>query len=173
MVQEPVEDCGGDDRIGEHHAPFGNAAVRRDQHGAGFVAPADQLEEQVRRVGLQRQVAELVDDQQLRLRQRQQFLVQRRSPCALARPATSVVAVVNCTVYPARIASRPSAIDKCVLPTPGGPSSSTFSPLAIQRDAARSRICFGSIDGCASKSKPASSFTAGKCASFSAISMRR
>ena len=56
--------------------PFGNAAVRRDQHGAGFVAPADQLEEQVRRVGLERQVAELVDDQQLRLRQRQQFLVQ-------------------------------------------------------------------------------------------------
>jgi transposase-like protein len=74
---------------------------------------------------------------------------------ALASPASSVVAVVNCTVYPARIASRPSAIDKCVLPTPGGPRSSTFSPLAIQRDAARSRICFGSIDGWASKSKPA------------------
>jgi hypothetical protein len=31
-------------------------------------APADQLEEQVRRVGLQRQVAEFVDDQQLWLR---------------------------------------------------------------------------------------------------------
>jgi hypothetical protein len=36
--------------------------------------------------------------------------------------------------------------------------------LSIQRDAARSRICFGSIEGCASKSKPESSLTAGKCA---------
>ena len=56
MVQEPVEDRGGDHRIGEHCAPFGNAAVRRNQHGASFVAAADQLEEQMRRVGLQRQV---------------------------------------------------------------------------------------------------------------------
>jgi hypothetical protein len=51
-------------------APFGNAAARRDQHGAGFAAAADQLEEQMRRVGLQRQVAKFVDDQQLSLRQR-------------------------------------------------------------------------------------------------------
>lgn len=63
VVQEPVEDRGGDHRIGEHGAPFSNAAVRRDQHGAGFVAPADQLEEQVRRVRFQRQVAEFIDDQ--------------------------------------------------------------------------------------------------------------
>lgn len=51
-----------------------------------------------------------------------------RNACAVRislsiKPATNVVAVVNCTVYPARIASRPSAIDKCVLPTPGGPAS--------------------------------------------------
>ncbi len=62
---------------------------------------------------------------------------------------------------------------RCVLPTPGGPSSSRFSPLAIQRPWARSRICLGSTDGCASKSKPARSFTTGKWASFSAMSMRR
>src|SRR6188474_501626 len=37
----------------------------------------------------------------------------------------------------------------------------------------QSCICLGSIDGCASKSNPASSFTTGKCASFSPISMRR
>ena len=76
VVQEPVEDRGRDHWVGEHGAPFGKAAVRRDQHGAGFVAPADQLEEQVRRVRLQRRVAELVHDQQFWLRQRQEFLVQ-------------------------------------------------------------------------------------------------
>jgi hypothetical protein len=41
--------------------------------------------------------------------------------------------------------------------------------LAIQRDAARSRTCLGSIEGCASKSKPASSFRAGKWASQSHV----
>lgn len=76
VVQEAVEDSGGDHRIGEHRAPFGNAAVGSDQHGAGFVAPADELEEQVGGVGFQRQVTELVDDQQFGLRRRQQFLVQ-------------------------------------------------------------------------------------------------
>ena len=37
VVQEPVEDRSGDHRIGKHGPPFGNAAVRRDQHGAGSV----------------------------------------------------------------------------------------------------------------------------------------
>src|SRR3984957_4802105 len=76
VVQEPVEDCGRDDRIGEYDAPFSKAAVRGDHHGAGFVGAAERLEKQASRVWLQRQVAELVDDQQLRLRERQQFLVQ-------------------------------------------------------------------------------------------------
>jgi hypothetical protein len=40
VVQEWVEDCGRDDRIGEYDAPFSNAAVRSDQHGARFVAIA-------------------------------------------------------------------------------------------------------------------------------------
>lgn len=89
VVQEPVEDRSGDNRIGQHGAPWGNAAVRRDQHGAGFVAAADQLEEQMRRVGLQRQVAEFVDDQQLWLASASSFSSGRRSPCALVRPATT------------------------------------------------------------------------------------
>jgi len=51
VVQEPVEDRGGYHGIGKHGAPFGNAAVRRDQHGAGFVTATDQPEEQMRSVG--------------------------------------------------------------------------------------------------------------------------
>src|SRR5581483_2702814 len=43
---------------------------------AGLVAPAHQLEEQMRSVRLQRQVAKLVDDQQLRLREAEQLLVE-------------------------------------------------------------------------------------------------
>src|SRR4029077_5896462 len=64
----------------------------------------------------------------------------RSCACPLAKLATSAMAVTNRTEWPAVMASRPSAIAKCVLPTPGGPSSSTFSPLATQRAAARSRL---------------------------------
>src|SRR6516162_6169538 len=72
----------------------------------------------------------------------------------LASCATTVVAARNCTECPATIASRPSATARCVLPTSGGPSSSTFSPLAIQRAPASSRTCLESMEGCAAKSKP-------------------
>ena len=69
-----------------------------------------------------RGLAEFVDDERLWpwLRQGEDLSSRRRSPCTLARPATCIGAVVNCTVYPARIASRPRAIDECVLPTPAG-----------------------------------------------------
>jgi hypothetical protein len=46
----------------------------------------------------------------------------RPSLWPLASCATTVVAATNCTEYPARIASRPSATARWVLPTPGGPS---------------------------------------------------
>lgn len=76
-------------------------------------------------------------------------VLDKPAPQGFARWTGPLLAEALGAVYPAGIASRPSAIDKYVLPTPGGPSSSTLSPLAIHRDAARSRICFGSIDGCA------------------------
>ena len=47
MVQEPVEQRSGDNGITEHLSPFGEAAVRGEDHGALLVAGVDQLEEQV------------------------------------------------------------------------------------------------------------------------------
>jgi hypothetical protein len=60
VVQEPVKDGGGDDGVAEHRAPLADRAVAGDQQAAALVAARDQLEEQVRGVGLERQVAELV-----------------------------------------------------------------------------------------------------------------
>src|SRR5215472_2242142 len=45
------------------HSP--DRAVAGDQQRAALVAPRHQLEEQMRGVGLERQIAELVDNQQL------------------------------------------------------------------------------------------------------------
>ena len=47
--------------------------------------------------------------------------------CASASSATHSVAVRNSTRWPARQARIPSAIARCVLPVPGGPSRTTFS----------------------------------------------
>jgi superfamily II DNA or RNA helicase len=67
VVQQPIEDRRGDHLIAKHLAPLHDGAVGGDQHAAALVAAGDQLEEQVRRVRLQRQVAQLINDQQPRL----------------------------------------------------------------------------------------------------------
>ena len=46
--------------------PVADRLVRRQQDGAGLVAAADQLEEEMGGIDLERQIAKLVDDQQLR-----------------------------------------------------------------------------------------------------------
>ena len=47
VVQEAIEERGGDDGIAEDLAPFGEAAVRGQDHGAFLVAGVDELEEEV------------------------------------------------------------------------------------------------------------------------------
>ena len=50
--------------IAEHLAPFGEAAVGGEDHGALLVSGIDELEEQIAAAGRDRQVSDLVDDQQ-------------------------------------------------------------------------------------------------------------
>jgi hypothetical protein len=64
VVEQPVEQGGGDNRIAEDVAPFGKAAVGGEDHRAFFVARVDELEEQIAAAGRDRQVADLVDDEQ-------------------------------------------------------------------------------------------------------------
>ena len=64
VVQQPIEDRRGDHLITKHLPPLHDRTVGGDQHAAALVAAGDQLEKQVRRVWLQRQVAQLINDQQ-------------------------------------------------------------------------------------------------------------
>ncbi len=64
MVQQPVQQRGGDNRIAEDFAPLGKAAIGREDHGALFVAGVDELEEQVGAARRDREITDLVDDQQ-------------------------------------------------------------------------------------------------------------
>ena len=60
-MDQPVDHRGGDDVVGEGLAPASEGQVRGDQDRALFVAGGDELEEQVRRVLVERDVADLVD----------------------------------------------------------------------------------------------------------------
>ncbi len=64
VVQESIEQSGGDHGIAEYLAPFGKAAIGREDHGAAFVSGIDELEEQIAAAGDDRQVPDLIDDQQ-------------------------------------------------------------------------------------------------------------
>ena len=67
VVEQSIEDGGRDDGIAKDRAPFSHGPVGGHEHGAALIAAADELEEQMRGVGLERQIAELVDNQQFRL----------------------------------------------------------------------------------------------------------
>ena len=64
MMEQSVEQRGGDDGIAEDLAPFGKAAVGGEDHRAFLVARVDELEEQVAAAVGDRQVADLVDDEE-------------------------------------------------------------------------------------------------------------
>src|SRR5579859_5612614 len=64
MMEETVEERRGDDGVAEDLAPFGEAAVGGENDGAALVAGVDELEEEVGTAGAERQVADLVDDEE-------------------------------------------------------------------------------------------------------------
>ncbi len=76
VVQQAVQDGGRHDLVAQHRAPVAHGAIGGEQDAAALVAAADQLEQQVRRRGFERQIAELVDDQQPGLGQLRQTLFQ-------------------------------------------------------------------------------------------------
>ena len=68
-MQQPVQDGRGHDRVAEHVAPVTERLIRGQQNAAAFVTCGNDLEQQMGGARRHRQVAELVDDEQLRLDQ--------------------------------------------------------------------------------------------------------
>src|SRR5215203_2362214 len=64
VVKQAIEKRGGDHRIPEDIAPLSEATVRGQDHRTALVAGVDELEEQVAPAGDDREVADLVDDEQ-------------------------------------------------------------------------------------------------------------
>lgn len=66
-MQQAVKDRGGDDAVAEHGSPLAHGAIAGYQHRAPLVTSRHQLEEQMCRVRLKRQVSKFVHNQELRL----------------------------------------------------------------------------------------------------------
>ena len=64
MVQQAVQESGGNDRIAEHLAPFGEPAVGGEDHSPLFVAGVDELEEEISAAGDDGKISDFVYDQQ-------------------------------------------------------------------------------------------------------------
>jgi hypothetical protein len=61
VMQQTIEDRGGEHVIAEDSAPLGHELIGRDQKAAALVPPRDELEEEMRAAPFKREVAELVD----------------------------------------------------------------------------------------------------------------
>jgi hypothetical protein len=79
-----------DDGIAEHLAVFRKAAVGGQDHRAALIAGVDQLEEQVAAALDDRQVADLIDDQQRRPAEEPDPLPQVSFPLRLGQRADDV-----------------------------------------------------------------------------------
>ena len=126
VVNEAVDERGGDHGVAEDLAPGLEAAVAGDDDRASFVAAGDQGEEQVRGLALEREVADLVDDQEAVALQAPQLGVERVAVLGCSRRSIHCWAVANATRWPAWQALIASAIARWVLPVPGGPKKQTF-----------------------------------------------
>lgn len=122
MVHDAVDDRGGHVAVSEHLAPPSELQVRGEHHAPLLVGIRDDLEQEPGPVDVDRQVAQLVDDQQPGAAYRAQFRVE---PVLVPRPRrkriTSDDAVKNLTGMPLSHASMPVAIAMCVLPHPTSP----------------------------------------------------
>ena len=127
VMDEPVDHRGGGHVVAEDLTPPGERLVAGDDHRCAFVAAGDEHEHQARGLGVERDVADLVADQQRDPLQAVELVVELALALRVgehARPIRS--RCVNRTRWPARHARIPRAIAMWVLPVPGGPSRITF-----------------------------------------------
>lgn len=97
MMQQALKRGRGDHPLAEHLAPGAEAPLAGEEHRPALVAATDDLEEQIGAGAVDRQVADLVDDQQLRRCVNLERLVQPALAWGLAERGIRWAAVVNNT----------------------------------------------------------------------------
>ena len=127
-MDEPVDHRGGDHVVAEDLAPGAEGLVGGDDHRGALVARRDQAEHQVGGLGVERDVADLVDDEQRDEAEAAQLGLEAALALGLGEPGDPLGRgrELRPAGRPGRRGST-SAIARWVLPVPGGPSRTTFS----------------------------------------------
>ena len=126
-VREPVQQRSGQAFAAQHFRPLREGQIGGRQQAGAFIRPAHHLEEQPGPGLGERDIAQLVEQQQV---QPLQWLVQplqRAGSRASSNCVTQPVVVVKRTRLPCVQAAKPKAVARWVLPMPGLPTSNTFS----------------------------------------------
>jgi hypothetical protein len=76
VMEQAIEDRGGEDVVAADRAPLRDDLVGGDRQAAAFISVGGELEKEMGAASFKRQVAELVDDQQFRLRVKHQAVAQ-------------------------------------------------------------------------------------------------
>jgi hypothetical protein len=97
VVDEPVDQGRGHHRVAQDLVPLLEGAVRGDDDRAACVAARDEREQQVGRLALERQVADLVDDEQVVALEAAQLALELLRSCAASSRETHSWAVAKAT----------------------------------------------------------------------------
>ena len=170
VVYETVDESGGHHLVAKHTSPLLEALVGGQHCRRPLVASVDELEEEHGAVLVDRQVADLVDHQQCRMRQHAQPARQVAGGLGLGERLDQPC---ERAVIDAPAAAIARLIAKCVFPTPGGPSRITFSPRSRNPSSCRLSTCSRLMLGWKAKSNWSSVFTAGRREARMAVWRRR
>ena len=173
MVQQAIQQGGGDDGITEHLAPLGKAAVAGQDHGAAFVASVDQLKEQIAAAGHDREVANLIDDEQGEAAIEADLLAQNSLTLGLSQRADQIGQVEEMHTAAGFDGLDAKGDREVTFSMPGGPMKWTTSVRSINFSSASARIRLRSSEGWNAKSKPASVLMLESLAITSEVLMRR
>jgi hypothetical protein len=158
VVDEPVDQGRGHHRVAQDLAPLLEGAVRGDDDRAALVAARDEREQQVGRLALERQVADLVDDEQVVALEAAQLALELVSVLRRLEPGDPFLGsgegdAVALLAGPDRECDR-----EMRFPVPGGPRIQTLACSSIQASWARCITSGRSAAGWACQSKSSSVF---------------
>jgi hypothetical protein len=132
-VLDPIDDRIGQIVVIEHRAPALRMLVRREEHRARLDVPlVDHVEQYVGGGVAVGQIADLVDDEQVRLDIARERLAQTAFAARGREIVDQIGAVVKSASKPFCSARYAMATARCVLPRPGLPPKITTPPSVMK-----------------------------------------
>ena len=147
VMRQAIDERSGHDLVAQDLAPLLEAFIGGQHSGCALIAPVDELEEEHGAGLADRQVADLVDDQERRIGEDLEAASQLAGGLGFFERGDEVGQSAVVDSAPALSRGRARLIARCVLPTPGGPRKITFSLRSKKSSSWSESICSRSIEG--------------------------